>query len=173
MDETKLKPCRKDDGTFAKKHGMYGTRLYHIWNGLNGRCNNPNNKDYANYGGRGISVCDEWREAQNFFDWAIDNGYSHELSLDRINTNGDYCPNNCRWITVNEQQRNKRNNRIIEYNGKKHCIAEWAELTGIPKQTIVSRLRYGWDVKDVLTIKPSYRNSIKRTCYQSVEQEGE
>lgn len=167
---TKLKPCnRTDDGRFGIKHGLYGTRLYHIWNGMMGRCCNPNNKDYESYGGRGITVFNDWKNSENFFGWALNNGYNNELTLDRIDTNNGYCPDNCRWISKEAQQRNKRNNRIIEYNGQKRCVAEWSEITGISKSTIVSRLRHGWTAKETLTIKPSHKNSLHR----SMEQEGE
>ena len=169
MDD--LKP-RCASGRFVSRHGMYGTKLYHIWNGFSGRCLNPNNKDYSNYGGRGITVCDEWRKPENFFGWAFLNGYSADLTLDRIDTNKGYSPENCRWVTGAEQQRNKRNNRIIEYNGETHCVAEWAEITGISGGTISSRLRYGWTPEEILTIKPSHKNAkIRRN--QSMEQEGE
>ena len=165
---TELKP-RDSRGKYKSRHGMYGTRLYHIWNGLSGRCLNPNNKDYANYGGRGITVCDKWRKPENFFEWAIHNGYNADLTLDRIDVNKGYSPENCRWITGAEQQRNRRNNRIIELNGEFHCVAEWAEITRIPKQTITSRLRYGWTPEEILTIKPSHRNRQKHGSNQSME----
>ena len=159
---TELKPFRNEKGVFVKKHGMFGTRLYHIWNGLNGRCNNPNNKDYPDYGGRGIKVCQEWRTADNFFKWAKESGYADDLSIDRIDNNKDYCPTNCRWMPMSKQQRNKRNNKLIEFNGETHCIAEWAEITGIASQTINSRLRYGWTIDEALTIKPSHKNNIHK-----------
>ena len=165
MTMSDLKPCEKRDcktGQYKSRHGMYGTRLYHIWNGLTGRCNNPNNKDYANYGGRGISVCKEWQKPENFFGWAFLNGYSEDLTLDRIDTNGNYCPENCRWITNDEQQRNRRNNKILEFDGQRHCVSEWAEITGIPKGTISSRIRYGWTIEEVMTIEPSHKNSRRR-----------
>lgn len=138
---------------------MYGTKLYRIWNGMRNRCLNPKNKDYVNYGGRGIDICQEWNEPKKFFGWAFLNGYSVDMSLDRINNNKGYSPDNCRWVLLKEQQ---RNNHIIEYDGESHCIAEWAEITGIKKQTILSRLRHGWVIKDVLSIKPSYKNKGRR-----------
>lgn len=150
---------RDHTGRFKPKHGMYGTKLYHIWNGMTGRCLNKNNKDYKDYGGRGITVCEAWRKPENFFGWAFLNGYSVDLTLDRIDTNKGYSPDNCRWISSASQQRNKRNNRLIEYKGEVHCAAEWAEITGISKGTIVSRLRYGWTPEEILTIKPSHRNA--------------
>lgn len=158
----KLKP-KDSRGRFKARHGMYGTKLYHIWNGLTGRCLNQNNKDYQDYGGRGITVCDEWRTPEIFFGWALSNGYNTDLSLDRIDVNKGYSPDNCRWITMSEQQRNKRNNRFIEYNGETHCISEWAIITGMSKSTIASRLRYGWTPEEIFTIKPSHRNSRLRS----------
>ena len=150
-----MKRERDNKGRFITTHGMYGTRLYHIWNGLRERCLNPNNKDYENYGGRGITICKEWDKSENFFQWALQNGYKDNLTLDRIDTNKGYFPNNCRWITSNEQQRNKRNNRILEFNGEKHCNAEWCEITGIKRGTIVSRLKHNWDIEKILTKNPN------------------
>jgi len=161
MTDKELKP-RGSTGKYKSRHGMYGTKLYHIWNGIRNRCLNPKNKDYANYGGRGIDICPEWNEPEKFFGWAFLNGYSVDMSLDRIDNNKGYSPDNCRWVLLTEQQRNKRNNHIIEYDGESHCIAEWAEITGINKQTILSRLRYGWTIKDVLSIKPSHQNKSRR-----------
>lgn len=166
-----LKP-RGESGRYVCRHGMYGTRLYHIWNGLSGRCLNEKNKDYPNYGGRGITVCDEWRNPGNFLNWAFLSGYNVGLTLDRIDVNKGYSPDNCRWVTPARQQRNKRNNRLIEYNNEIHCVAEWAEITGISRRTIESRLRYGWTPYEILTIKPSHKNNIHRRCHQSMEQKG-
>ena len=154
-----LKPCVDNMGRFKARHGMYGTRLYHIWNGLMGRCLNPKNKDYSNYGGRGITVCEEWKKPENFFGWAFLNGYTVDLTLDREDYNKGYSPENCRWITNNEQQRNKRTNRVLSYNGESHCVSEWAEMVGIPSHTIISRLRYGWSTEDALTVTPTHRNA--------------
>lgn len=161
MAKNELNP-RDSTGKYKARHGMYGTKLYHIWNGIRNRCLNPKNKDYANYGGRGIDICPEWDEPEKFFGWAFLNGYNVDMSLDRIDNNKGYSPDNCRWVLLTEQQRNKRNNHIIEYDGESHCIAEWAEITGINRRTILSRLKYGWAIKDVLTIKPSYKNKGRR-----------
>ena len=146
-----LKPRSKETGRFKPRHGMYGTKLYHIWNGMTGRCMNPNNKDYPNYGGRGISVCKEWETPELFFGWAFLNGYNADLTLDRIDCDRGYSPDNCRWVSNNDQQRNRRNNHLLEYKGETRCISAWAESTGIPKQTILSRIRRGWSTEQALT----------------------
>lgn len=127
------------------KHGWYGTRVYHIWHSIVDRCESPNCSQYSNYGGRGIKVCDEWRsDPKAFCEWATANGYADNLSIDRIDVNGDYEPSNCRWITINEQQTNKRNNVKITYRGKTQCVAEWARELGVSQGNIYARIRLGW-----------------------------
>ena len=102
---------------WAIKHDMSYTRLYHIWLGMKGRCNNPNYVTYKNYGARGISVCDEWYDFVTFKDWALNNGYSDDLSIDRIDNNGNYEPNNCRWTTNSVQGMSKRTKNTSGYIG--------------------------------------------------------
>lgn len=134
------------------KHGWYGTRVYNIWRLMIDRCENPNCPQYDNYGGRGISLCREWRESpQSFCEWTIENGYADRLSIDRIDVNGDYEPSNCRWITMDEQQTNKRNNVLITYKGKTQCVAEWARELGVTQQNLYVRIRAGWsDPQEIL-----------------------
>lgn len=127
------------------KHGMTNTPLYRRWRNMYGRCYNPNNRRYKNYGGRGIKICDEWLDKEkgfiNFYNWAINNGYKQELTIDRIDVHGDYEPNNCRWVTNLEQQRNRTNNTFITYKGERHCISEWSELLNIPRHKVKEVIR--------------------------------
>lgn len=125
-------------------------RLHNVYYKMRQRCNNPNDKDYPNYGGRGITYCDEWETTKNFIDWALSHGYKEGLTLDRINPNGNYCPENCRWITIQEQQRNRTNNRLIEWNGEIHCCNEWDEILGYTSGTIRQRLNRGWTLEDAM-----------------------
>ena len=130
-------------------HGCTGTRLYNIWSLMKKRCDDPKNELY---GGRGISVCDEWRDFSVFKQWSQNNGYSENLTLDRKNPNGNYEPANCRWATNKEQQNNKRNNRSITFCGEPHTIAEWAEINGLPLQTLWNRLyTLNWPLERALT----------------------
>lgn len=136
----------------AWKHGYYGTRLYNVYQGIKQRCYNKNSVHYPDYGARGITVCDEWRNSNiAFFKWAIANGYDPALSIDRIDVNGDYSPENCRWATNSEQQNNRRNNRLIVWHGEKHTIAEWAKIKGMQRTTLQKRLKYGWSIEKALT----------------------
>lgn len=124
-----------------KKHGMSKTRLYAIWCGIRERCNNPNSKAYCDYGSRGVKVCDEWdNDFVAFYEWAIENGYSEDLTIDRINVNGDYEPSNCRWSDYENQQNNRRNNRLITYKGETHTMSDWAKIFGINYHTLATRL---------------------------------
>lgn len=119
--------------TMHLKHGMSKTRLWNIWCGMKDRCNRPNNLDYPHYGGRGIKVCEAWADDFNSFrGWAISNGYQDDLTIDRINNDGDYCPENCRWATRKEQTRNRKITKTIS-------IAEIAEIDGITYQDAYKR----------------------------------
>ena len=114
--------------------------MYHAWSTMKQRCNNPNDKNYHNYGGRGIKVCNEWlKDFSNFYNWAISNGYQEGLSIERKDVNGDYCPENCCWITMKEQQSNKRDSKKFEYDGKNLTLLEWSKLLNISPDTLASR----------------------------------
>lgn len=141
-----------ETGTKYFTHGESGTRLHNEWKSMKARCYNPNNKRYNRYGGRGITICEEWKNSfESFRDWAIANGYDDSLTLDRIDSNGDYEPSNCKWATQKEQQNNRCNNRRIEYNGKTQTITQWAEEVGIKEATLRHRLKCGWSIEKAMT----------------------
>ncbi len=115
-------------------------RLYNIWRGIKYRCTDPNCSCYSHYGGRGIAMCNEWLQSFDAFrQWSMQNGYSDNLTVDRIDNNGNYCPSNCRWITHSEQQRNRNNNIRIEHDGESKTISEWSRILGISDKTLYKR----------------------------------
>lgn len=136
----------------STKHNKFGTRIYNLWGNMNYRCNNERSDHYQYYGGRGIKVCDEWQEFEPFYDWAMSHGYSDDLTIDRIDVNGNYCPENCRWVTPKEQANNRRNTRYLTYNGETKCVKDWENETGIQSVIIKHRIDYyGWNVEMALT----------------------
>lgn len=165
--EANLQLARKDKDTgffpgnceFRKKsdvsktHGLRHSRLYSIWTQMNQRCKNENLDSYGSYGGRGISVCGEWEVFEVFADWALNNGYEEQLSIDRVDVNGNYEPGNCKWSTNLEQSRNKRNSRYIKINEETRTLSEWAEISGVPYKTLQRRLNTGWKEEDLLLPK--------------------
>ena len=134
-------------------HKERHTRLYGIWSKMKSRCNNPNLPDYKDYGGRGITVCDEWQNSYEAFrDWANQNGYLDHLTIDRIDVNGNYEPSNCRWATNKEQSNNRRTNKLITFNGETHNIHEWSEIIGINYNVLYNRLHKSkWSIERALT----------------------
>lgn len=127
-------------------HGQTKTRLHRIWTGMKTRCINSNATNFLDYGGRGIKVCDEWAsDFVVFRDWALANGYTDQLTIDRINNNGSYNPENCRWVSSFKQQGNKRSNRRIVIDGISKTVSEWAREYDIDPQAIWARLNRGWD----------------------------
>lgn len=134
-------------------HHLSSTRLHRIWGGMKTRCYNSNYPQYKDYGGRGITVCAEWSNSFTaFYNWAMSNGYQDGLTLDRIDNDKGYSPDNCRWATQKFQNNHKRSNVNITYNGETHNIAEWAEILDIPRQTLRDRIqRYNWPVERALT----------------------
>lgn len=138
-----------DAATLPRTHGQTGTPLYLRWRAMLDRTSNPNHESFHNYGGRGIAVCEEWKSFENFF---VDMGASFrpDLELDREDTNGNYEPSNCRWITPKENQRNKRTNHLVTWSGETQTVQDWAERLGIKPNTIITRLRRGWSVDRAL-----------------------
>lgn len=146
-------------------------RLYSIWVGMRNRCYNPSNEAYKHYGGRGIVVCREWDDYLSFKTWAMSHGYNDRLTLDRINVNGNYEPNNCRWSTQSEQMRNKRSNVLITYNGETKTMVEWSQICGIPYSTLKRRIRrYGFSVEEALTIPARRGNNqnLRKTPFVQI-----
>ena len=136
-----------------KTHGMTNTRLYHTWVGMKQRCYNPKIKSYANYGARGITVCNEWlHDFQAFYDWAIAHGYRENLSIDRISVDGPYAPENCRWATAKEQGRNQRTNHNITIKGETKTLIEWCELYRMDYDKVHKRIQIGWLPEEALGI---------------------
>ena len=130
-------------------------RIRGIWNGMQMRCNNPKRKDYPRYGGSGISVCDEWSGVggfDRFYAWSVNNGYSDDLTIDRVDRADDYSPENCRWVTLSQQARNRSNNHLIEYKGEIKTLIEWAEIAGVRKDTFRRRImNNGWSIEEAIT----------------------
>lgn len=142
---------RESSHNKATTHGMSDTPLFAVWWAMISRCKNPNNKSYKNYGGRGIRVCDEWTDSSKFFEWAIKNGYAEGLTIERIDVNGGYEPSNCTWIPKEKQARNKTNNRMIEINGERKCLAQWCEEYGVDYFTVHQRIcKLGWSPEKAL-----------------------
>jgi hypothetical protein len=145
-------------------HGMANTIIYKRWAGIKGRCCNPKNHAYKDYGGRGIKICDEWKEDfVAFYSWAMENGYNENLSIDRIDVNGNYTPDNCRWVTSIEQQNNTRHNILLTVNGVTHTVAEWAKIVGVTRHLIYNRLANGWQVNEDLFLPPLEKGITRKT----------
>jgi len=136
-------------------HGLRNTRLYSIWASMRTRCNNPNSHGFQYYGARGICICEEWNDFQAFYEWAMSNGYAENLTIDRIDVDGNYSPENCRWVTPAEQTRNTRNNRIVTIQGETHILNEWARIIGINRKTLSDRLNK--NLPDNELVKPPCR----------------
>lgn len=146
--------CIEKEKPNSRTHGMSNTKLFAVWNSMKQRCLNQNSKSYKNYGGRGITVCQEWQEDfQTFYDWAMANGYQEGLEIDRIYVNGNYEPDNCRWVTSKKNNNNRRNNAKIKIGGEEHTAAEWSEITGIHRNTILDRFNSGKPPEEILKTK--------------------
>lgn len=142
-----------------KKHGLSNHKLYYIWKNFKARCNNPNNPDYENYGGRGIKVCNSWLDFENFYNWAIRTGYSEDLEIDRKDNNRGYEPLNCRQVNHIEQCNNKRDNLLITINNITKTLTNWARKYNISSELVRSRLRIGWSIEKALNIETNKNDS--------------
>lgn len=151
-----------------KENGEY-TRLGRIHHNMKTRCTNPNYDKYQYYGGKGISVCDEWMKSYDAFEeWALSHGYNDTLTLERVNTNGNYCPDNCRWASIKEQANNRSTNHFLTYNGKTQTIQQWAEETGMSRTCLKQRVSAGWPVDRIFTEPHHNTNSQRLITYNGV-----
>jgi hypothetical protein len=132
-------------------HGKSGTRIYNIWIGIINRCNNSTWKEYAKYGARGIMVCNDWLDYKTFEYWVNSSGYSDDLSIDRIDNNGNYEPSNCKWSTPTEQANNRRSSVYLEYNGEIKTIANWSRVFNVSQGVIGQRVKMGWSIEDAIS----------------------
>ena len=145
----RVKSCgcfnREATGNRHRTHNMTHTRLFSIWQNMNTRCSNEKCSEYHNYGGRGITVCEDWKnDFLSFYKWAVANGYDDSLSIDRIDNNRNYEPSNCRWATKKLQANNTRVNHLFTYEGETRTIAEWSELKNINYKKLWSRIKRNW-----------------------------
>ena len=140
------------------KDGRKGTRLYRIWANIKTRCLNPNSTHYQYYGAKGITICDEWKDDfQSFYDWSMANGYSDELTIDRINNDFGYSPDNCRWATLKEQANNTSRCRMLTVNDETKTMCEWCEIYGMNYSLVRDRLNRHWTPEKALTTSPDIR----------------
>lgn len=158
--------CReraKRGGRRRSSHSLRNSAFYKRWQGIMDRCCRPKNPKFKNYGGRGITVCDEWKSYEGFKAWAMASGFREDLSIDRIDVNGPYSPSNCRWVTNQAQQRNRRNNRAVVAFGEKKLGCEWCEDVRciVPASIFWNRLHNGWEPEEALTKPVSYRRPRK------------
>ena len=139
------------------RHGLYKdkngnkSRLYHIWEDMKNRCLNKNNKRFKSYGGRNVLLFEKWHNYVEFHNWAINNGYSENLTIDRINVNGNYEPLNCKWSTQKEQANNRTTNIYITFKGKTHTMQQWSEMLGFDKHILRNRIKRNWTIERALT----------------------
>lgn len=151
---TKSCGCLKGErgAAFFRTHGMYRDRLYHIHENIKQRCKNPKNDNFIYYGGKGVKICKEWLKFEDFLGWAMANGYKEGLTIDRIDNNKDYCPENCRWVTTAIQARNTCRNIFLTLNNKTQCLADWSSELGIHYGTLHARKKQGLSDEAILTI---------------------
>ena len=141
--------------SFNYKHGGSHTKLFHVWGGMRCRCNNPHAINYKDYGGRGIRVCEEWDDFEAFRNWAEANGYSEELTIDRIDFNGNYEPSNCRWIPLKDQAANRRSSRLFTVDGDTRCLSHWSLVVGLERSTLGNLIK-GMTQEEAQALVESY-----------------
>lgn len=151
LTNNKTKSCGCLVGHNNETHKKSRTRMFNIWINMIQRCNNPKNSCYKYYGNKNIQVTKEWLDFENFYNWASTNGYTDKLTIDRIDNNGNYEPNNCRWVDMKTQQRNRSNNNLITINGDTKCLAEWCIIYHISPSAVWLRTQKGIDIVTAIT----------------------
>lgn len=135
-----------------KKHGMSNTRLFWIWHSMKDRCKNKNSRAYKYYGGKGVTVCEEWQEFNGFKEWSMKNGYKDNLTIDRIDSNGNYEPENCRWVDFKVQANNTSRNHYLSINGERKTLSQWSEFFGVPYKYVHKRVHdLGWTFEEAVS----------------------
>lgn len=155
-------------------HGESNTRLYYVWYTMRKRCSIPSSKSYKYYGGRGIKVCDEWDKSwEAFRDFAFSHGYKEGLQIDRIDNNGNYCPENCRFVTKKENSWNTRKSKTVIYKGGQYKLPALADMKHLKAALVADRIRHGWSVEESVEIKPVIGNNqlLRRTFYEQALRE--
>lgn len=149
--------CLMHQNEKAKTHGMSKSKIYRVWAAMKARCYNTKTAAYKDYGGRGIQMCDEWKDSsEKFMSWALANGYKESLTIERINNDSDYCPENCTWISLQEQSKNRRSCHRITYNNKTQNLVQWCEELNLPYKHIHNRIsKLGW----------SFERAISEPCH--------
>ena len=160
--------CLRHNAT-NKTHNMTHTRIYQTWASMKSRCYNPKNRSYKDYGGRGIKVCGEWiNNFECFYDWAVKSGYSDSLTIERINVDGDYCPDNCKWLPKSEQANNRKSCIVISYQGKTQNLSQWCKELGLDYKRVNNRIvKLGMTFEEAITkpVQTNKRNMKARSIY--------
>lgn len=159
--------CGVVESTIKRNTTHNGTysRLYSIWAGMKRRCFNPNDANFKYYGGRGITMAKEWNDFSTFREWSLANGYNDSLTIDRINVNGNYTPDNCRWVDFKFQSCNKTNNRSITIDGETKLISEWCKVASVSCTQVYYRLKQGWNIKNALFL-PDQRKAKRKDKHE-------
>lgn len=159
----------RNNGVLGGDSSNEYAKLYNSWVGMKNRCDSPKNNHYKDYGGRGISVCKEWYDWLTFKEWALNNGWKDGLTIDRVDVNGNYEPSNCRWVTMDVQANNKRNNKMITYQGKTQSLADWCRELNLEYFKIKARFNYCHMTPEEAFTEGYYKRNGKRELVEDRE----
>lgn len=158
--------CMSNSWKSNRKHGQYNTKLYKVWSAMKHRCGNKNDPAFSNYGGRGITVCEEWMEFVPFMDWAHSSGYKTGLTIERINNDGNYEPKNCEWISKPKQSSNTRRCVFVTHKGQTMNLMQWSKELNMPYSRLQSRIKNGWSFEKAINtpLIPANKRHCKIVC---------